>query len=251
MMNSAEFANIARAERTFWWYRGMRRILFRALKPFLTGRTIRNALEAGCGTGYFARLLEAERRWSVFPVDLAWEGLQYGCAWGVRRLCQADLSALPFPARAFDIVTSMDVIGCFQRGDEHRPLRELCRVLAPNGLLVLRAAALDLLRSRHSWFVCERQRFTRSRLKQVVQGCGIRVLRCTYANSLLLPAALVKFRLYEPLLRRRPASGVTPVPGWLDSLLYVPLALESAWIGSGLDSPLGQSLILIGEKAAW
>ena len=32
-MNPAEFANIARSEREFWWYRGMRRIMFGLLDP--------------------------------------------------------------------------------------------------------------------------------------------------------------------------------------------------------------------------
>jgi len=38
MMNPAEFANIAAAEQRLWWYRGMRRILFDVLDPWLRGR---------------------------------------------------------------------------------------------------------------------------------------------------------------------------------------------------------------------
>jgi hypothetical protein len=72
---------------------------------------------------------------------------------------------------------------------------------------------------------------------------SVRVLRCSYANSLLLPVALAKFRLWEPLLRMPPASGVEPVPGWLDRLLYAPLALEAALLRAGIDLPLGQSLV--------
>jgi hypothetical protein len=65
-----------------------------------------------------------------------------------------------------------------------------------------------MLRSRHSQFAFERQRFTRRRLMGSVTGAGVRVLRCTYVNSLLLPVALAKFRVWEPLLRKPPASGV-------------------------------------------
>jgi hypothetical protein len=36
----------------------------------------------------------------------------------------------------------------------------------------------------------------------------------------------------------------------MDRLLSLPLALEAAWIGSGRGFPLGQSLVLIGEKMA-
>ena len=41
---------------------------------------------------------------------------------------------------------------------------------------------------------------------------------------------------------------VESAPRWLDRLLYAPLAAESAWIGSGRNLALGQSLILIGER---
>ena len=43
-MNPAEFANIANAEKEFWWYRGMRTILFRMLAPHLDGRNIRRVV---------------------------------------------------------------------------------------------------------------------------------------------------------------------------------------------------------------
>jgi len=113
---------------------------------------------------------------------------------------------------------------------------------------VVRVSALDILHSRHSDFAFERQRFTRKRLMGLFTGCGVRVLRCTYANSLLMPVALAKFRIWEPLMRRPPASGVAPVAPWLDRLLSLPLAAESAWLGAGRNLPVGQSLILIGEK---
>jgi hypothetical protein len=109
-------------------------------------------------------------------------------------------------------------------------------------------SALDILRSRHSQFAFERQRFTRRRLARLVESNGFRVLRSTYANSLLMPVALAKFRLWEPLLRRPPASGIEGVPGWLDKLLYLPLACEAECIGAGFELPLGQSLILVGER---
>ena len=250
MMNPAEFANIAEAEQGLWWYRGMRRILMRVLDPWLKGREVRRVLEAGCGTGYFARVLERERGWRVYPSDVAWEGLSFARGMGLERLSQADLRALPFRSGAFDMVLSVDVLEHFTPGEEAGPLRELVRVLAPGGVLVLRTPALEALRSRHSEFVLERQRFTRGRLLGAIRGCGVRVLRCTYASFLLLPVALLKFRLWEPLFRTPPASGVKPVAGWLDRLLYGCLAAEAAWLGGNLDFPAGQTLILIAEKTA-
>jgi hypothetical protein len=115
-------------------------------------------------------------------------------------------------------------------------------------MLVIRTAALDILRSRHSQFAHECQRFTRRRLIDLAITSGLRVHRCTYANALLLPVAFAKFRAWEPMRRAPAASAVEPLPAWLDRLLYAPLAFESRWIAAGRGFPLGQSLILIGEK---
>jgi SAM-dependent methyltransferase len=248
MMNPAEFANIAKSEHDFWWYRGMRQILFRVLDPWARERKVRRALEAGCGTGFMAKVLEERYNWAMVPVDLGWEGLEFGRRMGVGRMCQANICDLPFPAAAFDAVVSLDVIVHLPGGEEDQPMDEFARVLAPGGLMVIRAAALDILRSRHSEFAHERQRFTRRRLVALAERHGIRVLRSTYANALLAPVALAKFRIWEPLVNAPPASGVKPVAGWLDRLLYAPLAAESALLGAGVNFPIGQSVLLVGEK---
>src|SRR5262249_27141652 len=164
MMNPAEFANIAKCERDLWWYRGMRAIFFRMLDPYLRGRTIRRALEAGCGTGYFSHLLQAKHKLPVAPMDLSWDGLSYARSMGVQRLVQGNIMDLPFRSGAFDLVLSMDVLPHMRPREEQIPAREMSRVAAPGSLVVIRTAALDVLRSRHSQFVHERQRFTRGRL---------------------------------------------------------------------------------------
>ena len=73
-------------------------------------------------------------------------------------------------------------------------------------------------------------------------------MRITYANSLLLPVALFKFRIWEPLTGAPPASGVEPMPPWLDRLLGGALAVEAKLIGAGVNLPLGQSVLLVGRK---
>ena len=248
MMNPAEFANIAKSERQFWWYRGMRQILFGILDPLVAKRKIARALDAGCGTGYFAKLVEQRYEFPAVAIDYGWEGLQYARKLGSKRLAQCDVRALPFAPGSFDLVLSMDVIVHIPRGEEMGAIREMARVLAPSGLLAIRVSALDVLRSRHSQFAHERQRFTRDRLIRCVEGANLRVLRCTYANALLAPVAFAKFRVWEPLTSQAPATGVGPVPAWLDHALHLPLAAEARMIRAGWNFPLGQSLVLIAEK---
>jgi len=247
-MNPEEFANIERCEREFWWFRGMEQILFQLLTPVAAKRGALRAVEAGCGTGHMASRFEEQYGWRVFPTDLQPQGLVYGQRHGVKRMAQADVCALPFPDAGFDVALCLDVIAHLPRGEEHKAVQELVRVLAPGGLLVMRTSALDILRSNHSAFTIERQRFTRARFMKLAADHGIKVLRCTYVNSLLMPVALTKFRVMEPLLRSRVSSGVQPVADWLNRLLLGVLRLEAKWLASGHGFPLGQSLVLIGER---
>jgi SAM-dependent methyltransferase len=247
-MNPAEFSNIAAGERDFWWYRGQRAILYRLLDPLARARRFRRVLEAGCGTGYQSLELATRYGWPVVPLDVGVEGLRYARALGLGDLVQADVAALPLRTASVDLLLSLDVIVHFPRGEEDRPVAEFARVLEPGGLLVLRVSALDLLRSRHSMFAHERQRFTRDRLRRLLWNHGFRVRRLTYCNSLLLPVAFAKFRIWEPLTNAPPASGVEPIAPWLNRLLELPLEAEAAWIGAGGGFPLGQSLVAVAER---
>ena len=248
-MNPAEFDFIAASEENFWWYRGMRQIMFALMDPLRSalppGRLI---LEAGCGTGHFGKVLAQRYGWRIVPADLGSEGLSYGQAMGLQNLVQCDVGVLPLASASLDAVVSMDVLVHFPRGEERKALAEFKRVLKPGGYIILRLSALDVLRSHHSIHAMERQRFTRSRLIKLVSAEGFEVDWCSYANTLLMPVALVKFRIIEPLSGESPSSGVQPVAGWLDHFLYAALSAEAAWLGRRWRFPLGQSLILIARK---
>lgn len=247
MMNPAEFENIANAENSFWWYRGMHEIALRLLRRTLPATPDR-ILEAGCGTGNFALKVASEFGCPVDVVDLAGEGLRYARANGLQRMVQADIRALPIESGQYGCVLSLDVLIHLERGTERAAVAELARVARPGGLVMIRVAALDALRSRHSAFTHERQRFTKRRLLRLARENGLEPVRCTYLNSLLLPVALFRFRVWEPLMKAPVDSGVKPVAGWLDAALGSVLGFEGAIVGRGWDLPVGQTVVMIARK---
>ena len=185
-MNPAEFANIRQSEEDFWWYRGMRAILFRMLEPYLAGRRIGPRARGRLRHRLPLAPSAARARLAHRAAGLsAATGLRYARELGVGNPVQGDIRSLPFADGAFDLVMSLDVIAHLPPGEEHLAARELARVARRGGLVVVRTSALDILRSRHGEFAFERQRFTRRRLMGLFAGAGIRVLRCTYLNSLL------------------------------------------------------------------
>jgi SAM-dependent methyltransferase len=248
-MNPAEFDFIAASEEKFWWYRGMRQIMFALIDPLLAKLPPGIlALEAGCGTGHFSKVLAERYGWRMIPADLGAEGLVYGQAMGLENLLQCDVGVLPLASNSLDAVVCMDVLVHFPRGEEQKAIAEFARTLKPGGHLLLRVSALDILRSHHSIHATERQRFTRTRLIETVTNLGFTVDWCSYANTFLLPVALVKFRIIEPLSGQSPSSGVQPVSNWLDKILFSALSAEARWFTRKGRFPLGQSLVLIARK---
>ncbi len=247
-MNPAEFATLEHSERNLWWFRGMRKILFRLLDPIAASRSITRVLEAGSGTGYNASLLADRYQWQMFAADLTWEGISKTPRRARIHPVQANIETIPFGEDSFDALISLDVLVHFPRGEELKAVREFARVLRPHGLLIIRVSAHEVLRSRHAGFVGERQRFSRKRLVEAASSSGFRVIRCTYLNSFLVLVALIRFRIWEPVRRRPVASGTGPVPGWLDRLLYSCLAAEAFPLAKGINFPAGQSLLLLAEK---
>ncbi|MGQ9916683.1 MAG: class I SAM-dependent methyltransferase [Bryobacteraceae bacterium] len=247
-MNPAEFQHLAAAEERMWWFRGMREI-FRRIACAHLAAGIRDVLDAGCGTGANAEWMDQTFGWRVWGLEFAEEGLRHARRRSpLRVLAGGDIRRLPFTAGSFDLITCFDVFAHLEPGEEREAMREMARCLRPGGRLFIRAAAFRWLRSRHSQFVGEKQRFTLAQLKRAAAEAGLELRFTTYANSLLLPAALVKFRLLEPLMRAPVKSGVALGPEWLESLLRSVLRLEAWWIGRGGRFPAGQSAILLARK---
>jgi SAM-dependent methyltransferase len=248
MFNPEEIGNIAGHEQSLWWFRGMRHIAFRLLDPVAQGNQIRRVFEGGCGTGHFASLVSQRYHVPVFGVDLDPSAARLCRHRPGVECARGDLSALPFPAESFDLVLAMDVLIHLREGEETAAFRELLRILRPGGFVFLRTSALGIFRSRHSEFIWEQQRFSKKSLRRLALAEGVEIHRLCYANFLLSPLALLKFRVWEPLTRQAPSSGVAPLAAPLEMCFHGALRLESALIGRGFDAPFGQSLYLLATK---
>jgi 2-polyprenyl-3-methyl-5-hydroxy-6-metoxy-1,4-benzoquinol methylase len=97
----------------------------------LTGRRL---LDAGCGTGLFSQMA-AERGAEVTSLDVGPNLLSEVAAKCDTNRIVGDTLDLPFEDESFDLVISTEVIE--HTTDPHLALRELSRVLAPGGTLVV------------------------------------------------------------------------------------------------------------------
>jgi ubiquinone/menaquinone biosynthesis C-methylase UbiE len=238
----------ARAERDHFWFHGLRRFV----RPLLehAARSVESRgrpwiLDCGCGTGNNLRMLR--HYGPAVGIDLTYSGLAYARTCGVRWLAQASATALPFPDRVFDIVTSFDVIYALDDRGAAMALKEMYRVMRPGGYLVLNVAALPSLRSNHSVLGGEVQRYTRPALRAHLEAAGFSVKRLTYTNASILPI-VAGVRFAQRLFGHHESAREISVPARpVNAALGAVLAVEAAALRF-VNMPLGSSLLTLASR---
>jgi ubiquinone/menaquinone biosynthesis C-methylase UbiE len=180
----------------------------------------------------------------AFGIDLTYSGLAYARRHRERLIAQASATALPFPDRVFDIVTSFDVIYALDDAGAAAALKEMYRVMRPGGYLVLNVAALPALRGNHSVLGGEVQRYTRGSLRRHFERAGFSVKRLTYTNASILPL-VAGVRFAQRLFGHRESTQEISVPARpVNAALTGLLAAEAAAV-RWIDMPIGSSLLAL------
>src|SRR4051812_5674137 len=142
-----------------------------------------------------------------YGFDLTEIGPRIGREMGRRHLARASVTAVPFPAASFDIVTSFDVLYSLSDDDERTAIAEMYRLLKPGGFAIVNVAAMDVLRGDHSVLSREIRRYSRADLAGRLERGGFAIERLTYTNATLFPP-LALVRLLQRLRGLR-AEGET------------------------------------------
>jgi SAM-dependent methyltransferase len=229
------------AEDRHWWYRGRRKVLERVVEDLRLPARAR-ILDAGCGSG--RNMVELARHGTVTGVELADASVSLARERGAGEVIAGSVLEMPFEADSFDLAASLDVIEHLE--DDLTALRELRRVVAPGGSLLVTVPAYQWLWSGHDEINHHFRRYTRRSLQRAGEEAGWQQVRTTYFNSLLLPAAIL-LRVLDRFSRKTTESSldlwVPPEP--MNWLLERPLQLEAALIGRGGRIPAGLSLLAV------
>lgn len=251
-MNPGEYEAMFAAEDRHWWYVGLRREILRAVHRFTSTSPRSSAgrwLDAGCGTGGLLAHLPSrastngtdagEARWWPVGMDVAWDGLRFGCARRLPRLLQGSVTELPFHDRTFDLITSIDVL-YHARVQDDRAVREMARVLKPGGCAIVQVPAFEWLRSEHDAAIWTKHRYTRREVDALVRRAGLVVRASYYRNSALFPLlALLRLAKRSRAQAADAVSDVRPLPRWINALLtwmlfieaMLPLWVRRWWVG--------------------
>lgn len=245
-MEPEVYAKIYECEDSFWWYRGTRKIVDALLAEYLLKKTGNKILDVGCGSGGMFRLLK--KYGEVFGVDQSEDAVVYAreraIAVAVER---GSAEHLPYNNNTFDAVTCFDVLYHKWVKDDALALKEINRVLKSGGMLVIREASYDWLRSQHDELVWTRHRFTRNELRGKLIKAGFFIRKCSYVNFFLFPLALVKRAMEKAVKEKNPLNNMFKCNVVINTFFTFWLYLEAVLI-RWLSFPFGLSVICVAKK---
>jgi SAM-dependent methyltransferase len=146
--------------------------------------------------------------------------------------------ALPFDDDTFALATALDVIEHLD--DDVGALRELRRVVAPDGRLLVTVPCYPWLWSSHDVVNQHRRRYTKRTLHRAASLAGWEPVRTLHFNMLLLPVAAVA----PARAAGRGDEGIGPRAHAAFPLIAM-AAVRQRVIGKGINPPAGLSLLCV------
>ena len=221
-----------------WWFRGRRDMICKILHP--CPRQLR-ILDIGCSTGVLLETLASIGFTDLIGVDVSKEAVK-GCRERGHSCRLGDVSSLPFPPGAFDIVISSDVLEHVK--DDMVALKEMQRVLRSNGIVIIFVPAHESLWDAHDTV---NQHYRRYRLPLLVGSmtkAGFKIVRSSYWNATTLFPKIVMSTLPAGWHEK---GHLIRVPEPINSLLFILLRCENALL-CHVSSPIGVSCMVIARR---
>lgn len=238
---------MAEQDTSHWWYQSRRTFVRRVLTDACRSAPPGPIVDIGCGTGSNLETLAATSARQVVGFDLELSALRHACrrTEGRANVVAGLAERLALPERSAGIVVAMDVLEHLD--DDVVALREMHRVLAPQGIVLVTVPAYQWLWSTHDDWAAHRRRYRSGQLTRVLTAAGFEIVRCTYFHSFLLPPAV--------LLRRTPlgkmVNGTQEEIGAtsrvVNSAASTLAALERSWTVR-MRLPAGLSLLAVGRR---
>ena len=243
-MQQHTYSIMYEVEEAHWWFVGRRRIIESFVSEICRDLNVERPriLDVGCGTGANLEMLaqfgEAE------GVDVSTDALAFCRARGLESVKQGAAEDLPYADGSFDLVTGLDVVEHLD--SDVAGLKEMHRVLRPNGRILLFVPAFMFLWGVQDDISHHRQRYTLKTLRRSVTEAGFRVERATYANISFF-APILLGRAFMRMTGLKPASENNINVSALNGILGRILGAESFALRR-INFPFGVSALCVARK---
>jgi SAM-dependent methyltransferase len=198
-------------EESHWWYIGRRRIIASFVQEICRQFKDRRPriLDVGCGTG--ANLVMLSQFGEAEGVDISPDALAFCRERGLEGVRLGAAEKLPYEDGRFDLVTAFDVVEHLD--DDVAGLREMRRVLGPDGRLLLFVPTFMFLWGVQDEVSNHRRRYRLPELRRAVREAGFEVERTTYAN----------ITFFAPILLVRKLMRLTGIRTATENSINIPL----------------------------
>jgi SAM-dependent methyltransferase len=228
------YRQMADTEDRHWWFAARRRILRRSIRRLGLPSGAR-ILEIGAGTGGNLAMLSGFG--TVTAVEESAEARNFALEkTGIAMLSGNLPGGLPrFPGK-FDLVCLFDVLEHIE--DDLASLAAIRALLNEGGRLVLTVPAYQWLWSRHDEILHHKRRYIRKTLLAVAARAGLKPVRVSHFNFLLLPL-LVAGRIFDRWRGEVSGHGTPALP--LNSALREIFSSEAGLLDF-VNLPFGASI---------
>lgn len=226
---------------SYFWFSSIYDVAMRFAEPFLKERKARGPLkllDAGCGPGnLIGRLLP----WGeVVGTDASADALDFCRHKHAVEVHQSLLKDMPFADGTFDFVFALEVLEHIE--DDVEAMREIRRILKPDGFLVATVPAFMSLWGYHDEKYGHVRRYTKSELTGKGRQAGFEVQRSTYYKcSFFLPLWLMRTL---KKLRGQQVDDFKQVGPRLNRFLQRFLIAEAS-LAAALHVPFGPGLLVV------
>jgi SAM-dependent methyltransferase len=238
-MERVVYQQMAELDQRHWWYRARREVIAALIRRSVSLPPDARILEIGCGTGHNLAMLGEFGHVDALELD------EEARAFAEQRLGRSVMSA-PLPELAgvpdaqYDLIGALDVIEHID--DDSAAIASIAAKLKPGGKLVMTVPAHQWMWSAHDVVNHHKRRYSKPRLRRLIESSPLQLEAIGYFNSVLFPAAVAE-RL-SSRLRRKDNADLTLPPGPLNATLERAFAAERHLIGR-LPLPVGLSLFAV------
>ena len=238
-MERVVYQQMAELDDRHWWYRARRKIIADLIRREARPPKSAAILEIGCGTGHNLAMLAGFGHVEGLELDDEARELSE------RRLGRKVLSS-PLPElrdvadRHYDLIGAFDVIEHID--DDGAAISSIATKLKPGGKFVMTVPAHQWMWTAHDVVNHHKRRYSKSTLRQLVQGSPLKLERIGYFNSLLFPLAIAERATSK--LRGKSDADVKLPSAVLNAALEKVFAAERYLVGR-LPLPPGLSLFAV------
>jgi 2-polyprenyl-3-methyl-5-hydroxy-6-metoxy-1,4-benzoquinol methylase len=245
-VDTALYDELQRVERTHWWFRARRQIVWSLVERYLTVPKSQrlDVCELGCGTG--GNLVVAAAKHDVVGFECSQQALTHARRELGDRVRWGKLpDEIDAPAASFDVMLLTDVLEHVEQ-DAESAVAAL-RLLRPGGIVVATVPAYQWLYSPRDAQHHHVRRYDKRQFAKLWNSADAEPLLLSHYNTLLFaPAAVVRI-LSKAVGSVERAGDLKVPPRGFNSILARIMGAEAELLGR-VPMPFGLSLVAVARK---